>query len=94
VAWLLKLNKGTVMGIYRGSGAASSLGMIFLWLVFLFLWVYIGGISIHYDISFWMNYFTHKTVNPPMLPCCIAGLFLCEISVPVAIVTWIIAPFL
>lgn len=56
--------------------------------------IVVGGFSVQYVIEFWGSYAQHKTVIVPFLPCAIAGLFLGEISIPVAIVTWIVHYFI
>ena len=53
--------------------------------------VWIGGWSVQYVVDFWGTYIQHKQVQVPMMPCCIAGLFLAEISIPAAVVTWILS---
>jgi hypothetical protein len=53
--------------------------------------VCLGGFATQYVVDFWGSYMTHKAVRVPLLPCAIAGLFLGEVSVPAAVVTWLIS---
>jgi hypothetical protein len=53
--------------------------------------VFVGGWAVQYDVNFWASYIQHKPVRVPFFPCAVAGLFLSEISVPVALVTWILS---
>lgn len=60
-------------------------------LMVLLLNVTIGGLLVRYDVQFWASYFKGTQVAIPMFPCAIAGLFLGEIALPVAIITWLLS---
>lgn len=51
----------------------------------------LGGISTQYVIQFWGAYLTHHPILIPFWVCALAGLFLGEIAVPAAIITWLVS---
>ncbi len=53
--------------------------------------VIIGGLSVQYLAEFWGTFITHKEVIIPFLPCGVVGLFVAEIALPLALITWIIS---
>ncbi len=53
--------------------------------------IFIGGWAVQYTVEFWASYFKGVAVHVHFLPCAIAGLFLGEIAIPAAIVTWILS---
>ena len=68
----------------RSSG--SLLGCLALLLLFNLL---AGGICTEYVVEFWASYFKGVPVHVPFWTCALAGLFIGEITAPLAIVTWI-----
>ena len=66
-------------------------GIIGIIALFLVLNILLGGVSVQYVINFWGTYLQNKPVHVPFLPCMIAGLFLGEISIPAACLTWVLS---
>ena len=62
----------------------------FGFLIVLALNVLLGGLAVQYDLNVWIPVVAHHSVAAPFWPCAVAGLFLGEIAVPVAILTWIL----
>jgi hypothetical protein len=58
-------------------------------IVILVLNILLGGVCTQYVVDFWGTYIQHKPVTVPFLPCAVAGLFLGEIAIPAAAITWI-----
>lgn len=58
-------------------------------LIVLFVNVTIGALTTRYAVEFWAGYFKGHEVVIPLFPCIIAGLFLGEITIPLAIITWL-----
>jgi hypothetical protein len=75
------LKTNTLMFLFLGAVVAG---------VILFFF-FVGGWTIQYDVDFWASYIQHKPVHVPFIPCAIAGIFLSEFSIPIALVTWIIS---
>jgi len=73
-----------------GVGGCSIL-LLLLVLVFNIL---VGGYATEYTLETWATYVKETVVDVPFLPCALAGLFLGEIIVPLAIVTWILFLFI
>lgn len=71
-------------------GAFGSAGFIAIVVLFLSL----GGIALHYDLAFWVPFAKGHAVAIPWIPCLIAGLFLSQFTIPVAILTWVLSFFL
>ena len=63
------------------------------WVAYFLLAFFVGGWALQYDIHVWASYFKHVEVAVPFLPCAIGGIFLANIAVPVAILTWILTIF-
>ena len=74
--------KGTALGIL--------FGLILILCVFGFNW-WLGGIEVHYLVSFWATYLQKKPVDCPMLPCHVAGIFFAEGAIPFVLVTWVLS---
>jgi hypothetical protein len=53
--------------------------------------IWVGGASVQYVVEYWGTYIQHKPVHVPFTSCAIAVLFLAEISVLMAIVTWLVS---
>lgn len=65
--------------------------IVLIFLVILVLNLIFGGLATRYVIEFWGTYFKKVPVSAPLLPCCVAGVFLGEFTIPIAIITWIIS---
>ena len=68
-------------------------GCAILLLVLVFN-ILVGGYATEYTLETWATYVKEAVVDVPFLPCALAGLFLGEIIVPLAIATWIIFLFI
>lgn len=69
-------------------------GSLVFWVLLILFNIFVGGYSTEYVVETWGTFITHKPVDVSFAACCLAGLFLAEIMVPIAIVTLLIAPFL
>lgn len=80
------------MGLrFRNPQAALGFGGCLLILGVLLLNVFVGGLAVEYTIEFWVPRATGHAVDVPFFAAAIAGLFLGEIAIPAAILTWILA---
>ena len=50
----------------------------------------IGGLATEYVFETWVTYFKEAPVDIPFWVAAIAGLFIAEVTVPAAIVTWLL----
>lgn len=71
-------------GTLAGSGCSIVLAILILNLL-------LGGVCTQYVVDFWATYIQHKPVTVPFWPCAIAGLFLGEIAIPAAALTWVLS---
>ena len=60
-------------------------------LVILAINASIGGLATEYVVEFWASYLKGVPIDVPFLPCALAGLFLGEVTIPAAVVTWILS---
>lgn len=61
-------------------------------LVFILLLnVVFGGLATEYVVEYWASYARQTRVNVPFLPCVVAGLFLGELTIPLAVITWLLS---
>jgi len=51
----------------------------------------LGGICTEYVVEFWSSYFKEVAVDVSFWPCALAGLFLGEITIPLALFTYIMS---
>lgn len=65
---------------------AQTVGLIIL---VLLINLTVGGFATKYVVQFWSSYFRKTPVTVPFPPCAIAGLFLGELTIPLAVVTWL-----
>jgi len=84
------LSKQKQEDITMRGGATAAGGAMGCFLIILILNITIGGVATQYVVEHWASYIQHTPVHVPFLPCAIAGLFLGEVTVPAAIVTWIL----
>lgn len=74
--------------------ASGCVGCIFM-VIGLIIVMALGGVCVHYDISFWAPRFLGHPVNvPPMWVCMIIGIPLFEISIPIAALTFLCSFFM
>jgi len=71
----------------RRSSGGGALGCFF---IILFLNLVLGGLATEYVLETWLTYLKETLIDIPFWPCAIAGLFIGEITIPLAIFTWII----
>ena len=71
----------------RDSDAFGTLGCIAL---VLLINLTIGGLATEYVIEFWGSWAKDVPLDVPFLPCALAGLFVGQFTVPLAIVTWLL----
>lgn len=57
----------------------------------LLLNVVFGGLATEYVVEYWASYARQTPVDVPFGPCVVAGLFLGELTIPLAIVTWVLS---
>lgn len=67
---------------------------IFGFIAFVLLTVCFGGICLHYDIHFWASYAKNYDVAIPWIPCILLGWFTSALSVPAAVITWVMSFFI
>lgn len=60
-------------------------------LFILALNVVFGGLATEYVVEYWASYSRQTPVDVPFFPCAVAGLFLGELTIPLAIVTWVLS---
>ena len=60
------------------------------WMLMLAINVLLGGISVQYAVDHLLPLVTHAAVHAPFWPCALVGLFVAEISIPLAVVTWLL----
>jgi hypothetical protein len=58
--------------------------------LFLMLNVVFGGWTVKYVLETWLPFIVHHGISIPWVAAIIAGLFFGEVSVPLAIITWLI----
>ena len=58
-------------------------------LFILILNVLLGGFCTEYVVEYWGTLIKGAPVDVPFLPCAVAGLFLGEITIPAAALTWV-----
>lgn len=66
-------------------------------IAFVVIMILLGGICLHYDVTFWMTFGHHPMRGDGTLfwiVCLIAGFFVSSISVPVALITLVLSFFL
>ena len=63
--------------------------LAFILLVVFAIWI--GGMSVEYLAEFWGTIITGNPVDVPFFPCAVAGLFLSQFSIPLAILTWVLS---
>lgn len=56
--------------------------------------MFIGGSCLQYCLDFWSFQMTHVAAHAPFWPCAFVSLFLGEIFIGAAILTWIISFFI
>jgi len=54
----------------------------------------IGALCTEYVVEYWASYSKGYAVDVPFGPCIVAGLFLGELAIPAALVTWIASFFM
>ena len=59
-------------------------------LVLLFNFV-IGGLATEYVVEYWATYFKGVPIDIPFFVAAIAGLFVAQITVPLAVLTWLLS---
>lgn len=52
--------------------------------------ILLGGICTQYTVNFWGTKIKKEPVHAPFVPCAVAGLFLGELTIPIAAVTWVL----
>lgn len=52
---------------------------------------FLGGLAVEYLVEFWVPYIKGVPVDVPFLPCGVAGIFLAECAIPLAILTWVLS---
>lgn len=73
------------------SRSTEGVGCLAFIIVFLLVNILLGGICTQYVVEFWGSYIKETVVDVPFFPCAIAGLFLGEIIIPLAVFTWIMS---
>jgi hypothetical protein len=81
-----KEKKGDV--IMKELGCVLQVLIIVIVLLLNFL---LGGLATEYSIEYWGSLVKESTIQLPYLPTRIGGIFLGEITIPVAICTWIVS---
>lgn len=74
----------------EGTSASSACGCL---LLIAFINATIGGLCTQYVAEYWGAMIKEDPVDIPFWICMVAGLFLGEVAVPAAIITWLIATF-
>jgi hypothetical protein len=64
-------------------------GFFLVIVAIIFLNLIFGGIATQYVIEFWGTYLKGVPVLVPLIPCIVAGLFLGEVTIPLAVLTWV-----
>lgn len=74
---------------------ASGIGLLGFVAICVFLF-FLSGICLHYDIHFWASHVQHHEVNPSWPLCLLAGFIpgVGQLSIPVAVATWICSFFM
>lgn len=65
-----------------------------IFLFFLVVNLVFGGLATEYVVEFWGSRSKGVPVDVPFGVCVIAGLFLGELTIPLAMVTWLVSFFL
>ncbi|HTM68572.1 MAG TPA: hypothetical protein VL426_04690 [Candidatus Binatia bacterium] len=58
-------------------------------LFFLVINLVFGGLATEYVVEFWGSRYKGQPVDVPFFPCVIGGLFLGELTIPAAVLTWL-----
>lgn len=53
--------------------------------------IFVGGVSVEYLVEFWGTHLQSHPVNVPFFPCAIAGAFLGQFAIPLAVLTWVLS---
>lgn len=67
------------------------MGILILVLIFNFS---VGGLATRYVIEFWASYFRREKTTIPFFGAALAGLFIAELTIPIAIGTFLISHFI
>lgn len=68
--------------------AAGYIGCV---LIIVAINVTIGGFATEYVVEYWGSYFKGYQVDVPFFPCAVAGVFLGQFTIPLAVCTWILS---
>ena len=52
---------------------------------------FLGGVCTQYVVNFWMGFIQGVPVHMPFLPAAIAGLFVGQFTIPLAVLTWAVS---
>ena len=64
---------------------------LLIWVFFiLFIQMLLGGLCLEYVIESWATYFKGVPVDVALWKCMLASLFLAELAIPGALLTWIL----
>ena len=73
------------------NGVIGCLFVLFIVVAVFSFNFFVGGWCLHYTVDFWADYVKGVDVTIPFLPCGVAAIFLAEIVIPVAVLTWILS---
>lgn len=65
-------------------------GGLFIFITLIILNIALGGLTVQYTLNYWVPKITHEKFEAKFWPCAVAGLFLGEISIPAAAITWLV----
>jgi len=52
--------------------------------------VVLGGLATQYVLTHWVSFVQHRAVSVPFFPCVMAGMFVGQFTIPLAILTWVL----
>ena len=69
----------------------KGLGCLSILLIILVLNLLFGGLATQYVVEFWGPYIVHHPVQVPFSVCVVVGIFFGEVTIPAAVLTWLIS---
>lgn len=64
--------------------------VVAFFVVLFVLNVAFGGLTTQYVVNYWVPKYINEKFHADFLPCAVAGLFLGEVSIPAAVITWLV----
>lgn len=67
---------------------------VLVFLIFVAINLIIGGLCAEYVFEYWLSFSSGKPVDIPFWVAALVGLFLGELTIPAAFITWLLSFFI